>query len=76
MGTPIAGARLHQAWISKKEFVRLTKRTVYYLEPTPELLVDHDYLAMNTRLALNTAAFAVPVLLQHDPQAVRCGIHS
>jgi hypothetical protein len=48
-------------------FTKLTERMAYFLKPTDELLADPDYLALNTRLTLNTAAFAVPVLLEHDP---------
>jgi hypothetical protein len=40
----------------------------YYLAPTDELLSHPAYLRMNTLLTLNTAAFAVPVLLGHDPE--------
>jgi hypothetical protein len=53
----------------KKEFTQLTDRMAYYLKPTDELLADPAYLAMNTRLTLNTAALAVPILLAHDPVA-------
>jgi hypothetical protein len=53
----------------KKDFTRLTDRMAYYLKPTDELLADPAYLAMNTRLTLNTAALAVPILLAHDPVA-------
>jgi len=48
-------------------FTELTDRMGYYLTPTEELLEHDGYLAMNTRLTLNTAASAVPVLLEHDP---------
>jgi hypothetical protein len=53
-----------------KQFTRLTDRMGYYLTPTDELLEHPVYLAMNTLLTLNTAAFAVPVLLGHDPDCV------
>ncbi len=52
----------------KKEFTELSDRMAYYLSPTDELLAHPGYLAMNTLLTLNTAAFAVPVLLGHDPE--------
>jgi hypothetical protein len=52
------------------QFTKLTERMAYLLKPTDELLKDPDYLALNTRLTLNTAAFAVPVLLEHDPDCV------
>jgi hypothetical protein len=48
-------------------FTELTERLAYYLSPTDELLAHPAYLAMNTRLTLNTAAFAVPQLLDGDP---------
>jgi hypothetical protein len=54
----------------KKEFTELSDRMAYYLAPTEELLSHPEYLRMNTLLTLNTAAFAVPVLLGHDPECV------
>ncbi len=54
----------------KKEFTELNDRMAYYLAPTDELLAHHGYLRMNTLLTLNTAAFAVPVLLGHDPECI------
>jgi hypothetical protein len=53
-----------------KQFSELTDRMGYYLTPTDELLSHPGYVAMNTLLTLNTAAFAVPVLLGHDPECV------
>jgi hypothetical protein len=54
----------------KKEFTELSDRMAYYLTPSDELLSHPGYLAMNTLLTLNTAAFAVPVLLAHDPDCM------
>lgn len=54
----------------KEEFTQLSDRMAYYLAPTDELLSHPGYLRMNTLLTLNTAAFAVPVLLGHDPECV------
>jgi hypothetical protein len=54
----------------KNQFTELTDRMAYYLSPTDELLSHPGYLAMNTLLTLNTAAFAVPVLLGHDPDCI------
>ncbi len=51
-----------------RQFTQLTDRMAYYLTPTDGLLEHPGYLAMNTQLTLNTAAFAVPVLLGHDPE--------
>ena len=53
-----------------KQFTELTDRMAYYLSPTDELLEHPGYLRMNTLLTLNTAAFAVPVLLGHDPECI------
>ena len=54
----------------KKEFTDVSDRMAYYLTPSDELLSHPGYLAMNTLLTLNTAAFAVPVLLAHDPDCM------
>jgi hypothetical protein len=54
----------------RHELTALTDRMGYYLSPTDELLAHPRYLAMNTLLTLNTAAFAVPVLLGHDPECI------
>ncbi len=48
-------------------FTELTERLAYYLTPSDELLAHPGYLAMNTLLTLNTAAYAVPQLLAGDP---------
>lgn len=50
-----------------KEFPKLTDRLTYYLKPSDELMNDRKYLEMNTRLTLNTAAFAVPEIAAGDP---------
>lgn len=68
-GTPIPLRGFGKLGFMQREFARLSERLSYYLKPTPELLADPDYLAMNTRLTLATAAFAVPILLDHDPVA-------
>jgi hypothetical protein len=52
-----------------KEFPKLTDRLEFYLKPTPERLADDAYLLMNTRLTMNTAAFAVRELAALDPVA-------
>ena len=49
-----------------KDFPKLTERLEYYLKPTDELLKNKDYLEMNTRLTLNTAAYAVRELASLD----------
>ncbi|MBN2360899.1 MAG: hypothetical protein JXR83_15695 [Deltaproteobacteria bacterium] len=48
-----------------RDFAKLTDRLTYFLKPSEALLEDPSYLALNTRLTLNTAAYAVPELLAH-----------
>lgn len=49
-----------------KDFPKLTKRLEYYLKPTPELLKNSAYLALNTRFTLTTAVFAIGELGKYD----------
>jgi putative sterol carrier protein len=51
----------------KRDFTRVTEKLEYYLKPTAELLKDEEYLALNTRLTLHTAAFAVREIGLLDP---------
>jgi hypothetical protein len=67
-GQPIPVWGFNHLGFLMKQFTQLTDRMAYYLTPTDELLEHPGYLAMNTLLTLNTAAFAVPVLLGHDPE--------
>lgn len=67
-GQPIPIWGFNHLGFLTKQFTELTDRMAYYLTPTDELLEHPGYLAMNTLLTLNTAAFAVPVLLGHDPE--------
>jgi hypothetical protein len=69
-GQPIPYWGFNHLGFLMKQFSELTDRMGYYLTPTDELLSHPGYLAMNTLLTLNTAAFAVPVLLGHDPECV------
>ncbi len=69
-GQPIPVWGFNHLGFLMKQFTQLTDRMAYYLTPTDELLEHPGYLAMNTLLTLNTAAFAVPVLLGHDPECV------
>jgi hypothetical protein len=69
-GQPIPIWGFNHLGFLARQFTALTDRMGYYLTPTDELLEHPGYLAMNTRLTLNTAAFAVPVLLGHDPECV------
>jgi hypothetical protein len=67
-GNPIPLKGFGKLGFLKKEFTQLTDRMAHYLKPTEELLKDPAYLTLNTRLTLNTAAFAVPELLAGDPE--------
>ncbi|MCX6373195.1 MAG: hypothetical protein NTX16_08950 [Actinobacteria bacterium] len=69
-GSPIPLWGFTRLGFLKNEFTELSDRMAYYLAPTEELLAHPGYLAMNTQLTLNTAAFAVPVLLGHDPDCM------
>lgn len=66
-GNPIPVWGFTHLGFLKGPFTELTERMAYYLKPTNELLVHEGFLAMNTKLTLNTAAFAVPQLLEGDP---------
>jgi hypothetical protein len=67
-GQPIPMWGFNHLGFLTRQFTQLTDRMAYYLTPTDDLLTHPGYLAMNTLLTLNTAAFAVPVLLGHDPE--------
>jgi hypothetical protein len=69
-GNPIPLWGFNHLGFLKNEFTELSERMSYYLTPSDELLAHPGYLAMNTQLTLNTAAFAVPVLLAHDPDCI------
>ncbi|HOO72492.1 MAG TPA: hypothetical protein PK926_12090 [Spirochaetota bacterium] len=49
-----------------RDFPKLTGRLEFYLKPTDALLKDSAYLSVNTRMTLNTAAFAVRELALND----------
>lgn len=66
-GNPILLKGLTRLGFLKTDFRRVTERLAYYLKPTGELLADDAYLELNTRLTLNTAAFAVKELALLDP---------
>ncbi len=68
-GAPIPFKGFTRLSFLTKEFPKLTDRLEYYLKPTPERLEDDGYLLMNTRLTMNTAAFAVRELAALDPVA-------
>jgi hypothetical protein len=68
-GNPIPLKGFTRLGFLKKEFSTLTEKLEYYLKPTDELLKNDTYLELNTRLTLNTAAFAVRELGLLDPIA-------
>jgi hypothetical protein len=71
-GTPIPLRGFTRLRFLTKEFPKLTDRLEYYLKPSDELLESRDYLAMNTRLTLNTAVYAVRELALLDPVGKAC----
>ncbi|HDP79318.1 MAG TPA: hypothetical protein ENN21_00585 [Spirochaetes bacterium] len=58
-----------------KDFPVLTEKLEYYLKPTDALLKNSDYLALNTRLTINTAAFATAELAEMDPVGIIAASH-
>jgi len=50
-----------------KDFPKVTEKLEFYLKPTDELLKDDNYATMNTRLTMNTAAFAIREIGLNDP---------
>ncbi len=66
-GNPIPLRGFTKLGFLGKDFPKLTKRLEHYLKPTPELLRDPSYMALNTRFTLNTAAFAACELGRLDP---------
>lgn len=69
-GGPVPLWGFNRLGFLRHEFTDLSDRMAYYLAPSEELLTHPGYLAMSTQLTLNTAAFAVPVLLAHDPDCI------
>ena len=69
-GSPIPLWGFNHLGFLRGAFTELTERMAYYLAPTDELLSHAGYLAMNTQLTLNTAAYAVPELLARDPECI------
>lgn len=51
----------------QKEFPKATDKLTFYLKPTDELLKNEDYLKLNTRMTLTTAAYATRELAALDP---------
>jgi len=65
-GFPIPLKGFKNLGFLSKDFPKVTNRLEYFLKPTDALLADPDYLAMNTRLSLNTAAYAIREIGLHD----------
>lgn len=58
----------------KKDFSRLTGRLEYFLKPTDSLLLDEQYVRVNTALSLYTAVSAVDDMVHLDPVARQVGL--
>lgn len=69
--TPVPLKGFTRLGFLSREFPKVTDRLTYYLKPSDELLNNREYLEMNTRLTLNTAAFAIPVIAALDPAGVK-----
>ena len=65
-GFPIPLKGFKNLGFLSKDFPKVTDRLEYFLKPTDALLADPAYLAMNTRLSLNTAAYAIREIGLHD----------
>jgi hypothetical protein len=52
-----------------KEFQAITDRMEYFLKPTEASINDPDYMALNTRLMMETAGRGIAVLCETDPMA-------
>jgi hypothetical protein len=55
----------------KTEFSKLTSRLEYFLKPPSDVVQDDRFKMINLSLALSTAVFAIPELLQLDPVSRR-----
>jgi len=71
-GNPIPIKGFTRLGFMTKKFPKLTEKLEHYLKPNDELLKDQKYLQMNTRLTLNTAAWAVKELSLLDPPSMAC----
>lgn len=58
-----------------REFSRLTDALEYYLKPTAARLQDPEYLALNTRMTLNTAVFAAKEIAELDKTGTLAAAH-
>lgn len=75
-GTPIPLKGFTKLPFLAREFAAITKRMEYFLKPTDAVLKNADEAAVNTVLALHTAARAVAILARTDPpsKAVASGM--
>lgn len=65
-GNPIPLKGFTKLGFLMKDFPRLTDRLEYYMKPTDELLKKKSFLAVNTKMTIDTAFYATKELLQHD----------
>ena len=68
-GQPVPLKGLTHISFLSRELPKLFGRLEYYLRPTDRLLESEAYLALNTRMTLNTAAYGAAVLARLDPLA-------
>ena len=68
-GNPIPLKGFSRLGFLTKDFPKLTERLEYYLKPDDKLLKNRKYLEMNTRLTLNTAAYAMKELAELEPMS-------
>jgi len=74
-GNPIPLRGFTKIGFLTKKFPKLTEKLEYYLKPTDELLKDKNYLEMNTRFTINTAAFAAREIALLDPVGKMAASH-
>ncbi len=65
-GNPIPIKGFTKLGFLMKDFPKLTDRLEYYMKPTDELLKKKSFLAVNTKMTIDTAFFATKELLQYD----------
>ena len=63
---PIPVKGFTQLGFLSKEFSKLTDRLEAFLKPDEERLAEPDFLALNTRMTLYTAAYAAREIALHD----------
>ena len=65
-GSPIPLKGFTKLGFLMNDFPKVTEKLEYYLKPTDDLLKDKNYMALNTRFTLNTAAFASKEIAELD----------